>query len=40
MPNKMFLPVAAVDTFLAADLGMGHQGELLGQGTDWCRNHA
>lgn len=32
--NKMFLPVVAVDTFPAADLGMGHQGELLGQGTD------
>lgn len=40
MPNKKFLPAAAVDTFLAADLGMGHQVELLGQGTDWYRTHA
>lgn len=37
---KMFLPVAAVDTFQAVDLGMGHQGELLGQGTDLCMSHA
>lgn len=36
----MFLPVAAVDTFLAVDLGKGHQGELLGQEIDWYRNHA
>lgn len=31
--------VAAVDTFLAVDLCMGHQGELLGQNTGWHRNH-
>lgn len=36
----MFLPVAAVDTFQAVDLGMDHQGELLGQGTDLCMSHA
>lgn len=40
MPNKMFSPVAAVDTFLAVDLGTDHQGELLGRGTDWYRSHA
>lgn len=37
---KMFLPVAAEDTFQAVDLGMGHQGELLGQGTDLSMSHA
>lgn len=38
--NTMFLPVAVEDTFLAVDFGMGHQGELLGQGTDCYRSHA
>lgn len=36
----MFSPVAAVDTFQAADLGTAHQGELLGQGTDSSMSHA
>ena len=38
--DKMFSPVVAVDTFLAADWGRVHQGELLGQGTDYHRNQA
>lgn len=37
---KMFLPAVAVDTFQAADLGMAHQGELLGQETDSSMSHA
>lgn len=37
---KMFLPAVAVDTFQAVDLGMAHQGELLGQGTDSSMSHA
>ena len=37
---KCHSPVVAVDTFLAADWGRGHQGAGLGQGTDYHRNHA
>lgn len=40
MLDKLFLLAAAVDTFLAADLGKAHQGELLGQGTDLYRTRA
>lgn len=39
-PQDACSSAAVVDTFLAADLDMGHQGELLGQGTDWSRSHA
>lgn len=37
---SMFVPAAAEDTFLVVGLDMGHQRELLVQGTDCYRSHA